>query len=242
MNSRMRFLILVSFGFVTGAAAADDFDFIVLTDNVPADSITEAHGRSPDYARHQKKVAALRKAKREEVLAVLQRTKREMEQLGYSIASDEQLSAYDGYIAGSQVALQPLHEIEFGYRHAELGDPAIESGRLKGVYAVEESDGFVHQAAYLYEFDELGPVIIEELSYLTIPNARIAVTRPIGNLAINGFPATYTALTNRDNTKGLTGITFITGSKMFSVTALHCITEKDAELFDRLVTIASALN
>jgi hypothetical protein len=61
-------------------------------------------------------------------------------------------------------------------------------------------------------------------------------------MTINGFPATYVALTNQTGDKGLTSITFITERKMFTVTALKCVTRDDPELLQRLMSIANALS
>lgn len=243
MNSQKVVVLLLSAGFFASASWADDFEFIVLTDNVPApgDDLAEMRRSNPEAAQQRNKLRAIQKAKRREVLAVLRQTKKEMELHGRAFATDAQLAAYDVYIT-DDVNPQSVYEMPFGYRRTNLDHPVLKAGRLKGVYGVQESDGFVHQAAYVYDFDELGPVVIEELSFLTIPDARISVTRPIGNLMVNGFPASYTALTNRDYTKGLTGITFITDNKMFSVTAFRCVTRNDAELFEQLVSVANALN
>ena len=73
----------------------------------------------------------------------------------------------------------------------------------------------------------MGSVIVEETSFRTIQDVKIVIPKPIGKMKVNGRDATYTAIRDEIGTRGVTQVVFFTGSKLFVVTAIECITTKD---------------
>jgi len=223
-------------------SAAQDGDFIVLTDNLRFDA---PEPKTANEIAQAESVDKLRLAAREEgrksALAAYRRIESDMRDKGYSIAPDENLSAYDSVVANPASA-RSLSVVAFGYTPLDLTKGILQQGEFRGINTAPASDGQVHRAQYLFYFDGLGDVVVDELSFATIPNSRISISRPTGNVVINGHPATYSAMRNRNNTKGLTQIFFITDSKLFTVTALSAITRSESEKLEKLISVAEQLH
>ncbi|MDH3747642.1 MAG: hypothetical protein OER97_05505 [Gammaproteobacteria bacterium] len=219
---------------------AADFETIVLTDKIDHSEMPPEVRES--IANNKERQAKLmeREASRKKHLKKLRRIVNDTESKGFAVVQDLGDSGYDNI---SAMIHQPERQepIRYGYNKANLDTPAFDGGRLVAVQPLHEDAGLSYQMLYAFEFDDLGTVVIDELNYINIPDARIVVNKPAGNLHINGYPATYTAMKNRDGTKGMTGIIFYTENKLFSVTALRCITRDDKEAFEHLVQVASSL-
>jgi hypothetical protein len=239
-------VILGSLAFLANMTLADQFELIVLTDQLPKDSVALSNDdqatANASRNKHRQEQERVRDAARQKSLVMLKKTIADMETFGKSVTKGSELHAYNGYKDRAAGGSQPIEQIQFGYHPTNLDHPSLMTSSLVGVIAQQESDGYVHEVAYVFDVEALGTVVIEELSYSTIPDVRITVTKPVGNMTINGFPATYVALTNQTGDKGLTSITFITERKMFTVTALKCVTRDDPELLQRLMSIANALS
>lgn len=219
---------------------AADFETVVLTDKsnnseLPAE-IQEAMAK--DEQRQTE--LAQRKVSRQKYLRKLRRIVDDTESRGFAVVDDVDVSGYDDFLTKVRAA-KPTEPIRYGYTVANLDTPAFDGGRMIATHPLHEDEGVTYQTLYAFEFDDLGTVLIDELSYTTIPDARIVVNKPAGNLHVNGYPATYTAMLNRDGTKGMTGIVFYTENKVISVTALRCITRDDKEAFEHLVQVAGSL-
>lgn len=222
------------------AAIAEEIEMIVLTDTRQEDDVpSEIKEFIANDKRHQAMVKS-RGANRKKHAKILRRIMTDMDRDGFAIVDDTHVSTYDSLVTEIKQLTRP-RAVTLGYRGAELNRPAFKRGRKIGEQAVFEDDGITHNMMYVFEFDDIGFVVIDELSYATIPDTKIIVNKPTGNLTINGYPATYTALINKSGKKGLSGITYITESRLISVTALKCITRKDEKEFARFVEIATAV-
>lgn len=227
--------------FAIGHAAAShayEYEMVVLTD-------TREPSRLPNEVRSvqaadedRTRILQRRENRREIHLNKLRRIMDDMDRDGYAVVEEHELSMYDGFLEGTRELVRAPYEL--AYIPIDIRQSAFAGGKLIGKQPLFEDEGRVHQMAYVFEFDDLGTIIVDELSFRTIPNTRISVNKPTGNLTINGYPATYTALMRRGSGKGMSAITLITDSKLITVTALQCITKDDKERFDRFVEIASA--
>ena len=220
--------------------AVETGEMVVLTDKRSSRDLPVSQQTAKNPSPEMRAELARRHASRKQHLAELRRITRDMEQGGCAIVDHADVSTFDQFVAGAmELERAP---VQYGYTPTDLDRSALKKGRLIGKQPLFVDDaGLAHQMSYIYEFDTLGTVVIEELSYATIPDARITVYRPVGNLTINGYAATYTALMDESREKGLSGITYFTDSKLISVTALKCVTRDDREAFRDFVAIASAI-
>lgn len=241
MWSKTTALVLGALGFAASAAepGAYDYEMIVLTDTRTQAELPDQVKKARSEDKNLQKVLQRREKSRRKTLKRLRRIMDEMDQHGYAIVDDRDLSHYDNYVTETRELTSVPHELAYVPINTE--GKAFTNGTLIGKHPVFEDRGRVHQMAYVYEFEDLGTVIIDELNFATVPDTRIVVNKPTGNLTINGYPATYSALTDRDMKKGMSSITYITDTKLISVTALKCITKKDKEQFARLVEIATSV-
>lgn len=226
--------------FFGSTVLATDFETVVLTDKthrseLPVE-VQETLAR--DELRQQE--LAQREVSRKKLLTTLRRIVDDTESHGFAVVDDAVVSDYDDFLTQVRRA-KPAEPIRYGYTVANLDTPAFDGSRRIATESLHEDEGVTYQTLYAFEFDDLGTVLIDELSYTTIPDARIVVNKPAGNLHINGYPATYTAMMNRDGTRGMTTITFYTENKLISVTALRCITRDHSEAFEHLVQVTSSL-
>ncbi len=222
------------------AAIAEEIEMIVLTDTRQEDDVPS---EIKEFIANDKRYQAMfkrRAANQKRHAKILRRIMTDMDRDGFAVVNETHVSTYDTLVSDIKQLTRP-GPVTLGYRGADLNKPAFKRGRKVAEQAIFEDDGITHNMMYVFEFDDIGFVVIDELSYTTIPDTKIIVNKPTGNLTINGYPATYTALTNKSGKKGLSGITYITESKLISVTALKCITRKDEKEFARFVEIAAAV-
>lgn len=235
-------IILRAFALFAIAHAAGsqayEYEMVVLTDTRDSSDLPNEVRSVRAADKDRAKIFERREIQRERHLNKLRRVMEDMDRDGYAIVEEHDLSTYDSFIAGTRELERAPYEL--AYVPIDLQQSAFTGGRLVGKQPLFEVEGRVHRMAYVFEFDDLGTILIDELDFTTIPYTRISVNKPTGNLAINGHPATYTALMGRDSGKGMSAITFITDSKLVTVTALQCITRHDKEKFERLVAIATA--
>ena len=83
--------------------------------------------------------------------------------------------------------------------------------------------------------------MIDEMSFPTMSDRRIVVSRQLGNVTIRGYPATYSVLVTPDGQKALSQLTFVTENKVFTVTMRDAVL-RDSEEFDLFVRIAESLH
>ena len=240
--SRQHLLVLALvpvFAFGSFAVAGDDA-FVLLTDNFRFDAPepTTANGIAELKAWEDTRAAILEEG-RKTALAAYRRIAEDMRTQGYSIAPDEALVPYDSVAVSASARRQS--EVAYGYTPLDPSAGVLSEGDFRGVNAGPESDGQVHRAQYVYYFEDIGDVFVDELSFATIPDSRISVSRPTGNVEINGFPATYSAMRNEDNTKGVTQMFWITQNKLFTITTFSTITRADKKEFDKFISIAEQL-
>lgn len=234
-------LVLGASGSAVFAAerGAYEYEMIVLSDTRSKAELPDEVKKARSEDKNLQKILQRREKSRRKTLERLRRIMSEMDQHGYAVVDDSELSHYDDYVKETRELVSVPHEL--AYVPINTDGSAFANASLVGKHPVFEDKGRVHQMAYVYEFEDLGTVIIDELNFATVPDTRIVVNKPTGNLTINGYPATYTALTDRHMEKGTSSITYITASKLISVTVLKCITKKDREQFARLVEIASSV-
>jgi hypothetical protein len=213
---------------------------IVLTD-IPSDEFLERYRSSPEYKEQEER----RSTRKENMGHATDAAHKEMAGGQCAVASTEHLGLYDSFLglADSTVNQEELlNDVLFGYQPIDQRNKVLQSAQLVGVYGTPETDGFVHEFFYLYDFEDLGLVLVQELSYRTIPDTDIRVTAPRGNVRINGYAGTYTALKDEGNSKGLTGLTFITENKWFHVVAFRCVAKSDRKSYRNLIQIAESLS
>jgi len=219
---------------------AESDEMVVLTDIRGPSKVPPSVQAAKKVDPEMQKEMARREASRRQHLAKLRQIMRDMERDGLAIVGYDEVSTYDQFVADALELVRA--PVQYGYTPTNLDKSALKKGRLIGKQPLYEDDnGQAHQMSYIFDFENLGTVIVEELSYATIPDARITVNRPTGNLTINGYAATYTALIDATGQKGLSGITYYTDSKLISVIALKCVTRDDREAFEDFVAIASAI-
>ena len=200
-------ILIVTSGYMP-VAMAEDFEMIVLTDT------REEHDTPPEVeeyiANDERRQAELkrREQERKEHYKLVRRINSDMSRDGYSVVDDAYVSRYDELVMNVKQLSRP-GSTTLGYIGTDLSKTAFKRGRKIGQQAKYEDGGVTHNMLYVYEFDDLGVVLVDELSYTTIPDTRITVSKPVGNLTINGYPATYTAVIDGTHEKGLSSMTAV---------------------------------
>ncbi len=238
--------VAIAWALSVPAAGGYEYGTIVLTDGKGGLRLPQEVAEAASNDSRRLEMLRARDDNRRRHLAGLRRTIDDVEANGFTVSDESMLSAYDGLVGDirrqrTPGAIPQGAAIEPGFRPAELVHPVFARGRKLGRLSLSVADGYAHELATAYEFDDLGVVIIEELSYSTVPDTRIVVTRPVGNLYVNGYPATYTAHVNSEGTRGLSSIMYITESKLIRVVVLACITRDDRPRFERFVELAAAV-
>jgi hypothetical protein len=235
--------ILAGDALAEGEAAATDRrytdEYIVLTDQVSRKSTAD-----PDSAigKALLELDANGPPGWEAGLERIEARRAEMRARGYVVVGDGSFNLHDPLL--NQIAQgDPPRSIEgeYGYPPADVVNGPFANGRLVAAYGRPHEDGLIHSTTHVFEFDELGQVIVEELSYATIPGVRIVVNRLSGNVDVNGHVAEYMALVNASGTRGQTIVRFLTGTKMFTLTTTTRILREDPA-FQTLMALARALN
>lgn len=220
-------------------ASQSEIRMIVLTDNAekssPAMQETDRAGRPGQ-----------RDAIRRKLLEEMEKQRLEMAANGFVVETDATISAKTRLseelvkhqaITGNTYAYV-LPDIAYSAR--DLGASPFKKGRLLGFMPVRSEDNKIHEIVWAYAVPGIGDVIVEELSYRTIPGVTIKVAEPSGNIQINGNPGTYMVMTDEKGKRGLTTIDFITSDKLFTLTAYNPIM-RGTKRFNRLVELAESL-
>ena len=116
--------------------------------------------------------------------------------------------------------------------------PSFAEATLQGVIADPDEDGKTNECTRIYKFRDLGMIIVTEFDY-TVANG-LTVSRPNGEISINGKPAGYAVYRNKERTRGLTRIRYINDNRLFRITVAKAIEKSDPQ-FDKLMWLVSDL-
>lgn len=221
------------------AAAEPGIRMMVLTDNAKTPDV-------PNAASSGKAQTGGRADIRRQILEDIQRQRLEMEKNGFVVGSDALISNKDKYpdelVKHQAITGNSYNSVlsDFAYPARNLNDTPFRNGRLLGFMPLRSDDSRIHEVVWAYSLRGLGKVVVEELSYGTIPDVTISVAEPSGNIQINGNPGTYMVMTDKKRKRGVTTIEFMTSDKLFTVTAYKPI-KRGSKRFDRLVRLSESL-
>lgn len=220
-------------------AAESGIRMIVLTDKAEKAAV-------PGATVQRKARAESRDVMRQQILEDIQNQRLEMEENGFVIGTDALISNKDKYpdeLVKHQAITGNTYDSvlpDFAYPARNLSDSPFRKGRLLGFMPLRSADNRIHEVVWAYSMRGLGKVIVEELSYATVPDVTIAVAEPSGNIQINGNPGTYMVMTDKKRKRGVTTIEFMTSDKLFTVTAYKPI-KRNSKRFKRFVKLAESL-
>ena len=220
-------------------AAETGIRMIVLTDNAEKSAGSETAVQRKAQAEGRDKI-------RQQILQDILKHRLEMERNGFVIGTDTLISNKDRYpdeLVKHQAITGNTYESvlpDLAYAARNLNDSPFRKGRLLGFMPLRSGDNRIHEVVWAFSMRGLGKVIVEELSYGTVPGVSIAVAEPSGNIQINGNPATYMVMTDKKGKRGVTTIEFMTSDKLFTLTAYKPI-KRDNKRFKRLVKLAESL-
>lgn len=220
-------------------AAETGIRMIVLTDNAEKTAV-------PAAAEQRTAQAERRDAMRQQILKDIQEQRLEMEKNGFVTGTDALISNKDKYptelIKHQAVTGNTYDSVlqDFAYAARNLNDSPFRKGRLLGFMPLRSGDNKIHEVVWAFSMRGLGKVIVEELSYGTVPGVTIAVAEPSGNIQINGNPGTYMVMTDKKRKRGVTTIEFMTPDKLFTMTAYKPI-KKGSKRYRRFVKLAESL-
>lgn len=220
-------------------AAESGIRMIVLTDKAEKAAV-------PGATVQRKARAESRDVMRQQILEDIQNQRLEMEENGFVIGTDTLISNKDKYpdeLVKHQAITGNTYDSvlpDFAYPARNLSDSPFRKGRLLGFMPLRSADNRIHEVVWAYSMRGLGKVIVEELSYATVPDVTIAVAEPSGNIQINGNPGTYMVMTDKKRKRGVTTIEFMTSDKLFTVTAYKSI-KRNSKRFKRFVKLAESL-
>lgn len=230
-------VLTASFQFVN--ADETSIRMIVLTDHAEkSGAATSGIGRSSQPGH--------RHAARQQILKDIERQRLEMEVNGFVVGTDALISGKDNYpeeLMKHQAITGNTYDSvlpNFGYSARNLNDTPFSDARLLGFMPLRSEDDKIHEAVWAYAVPGIGNVVVEELSYQTIPGVTIKVAEPSGNIQINGNPGTYMVMTDEAGKRGITTIDFMTSDKLFAITAYEAV-KRDDKRFKRLFELAESL-
>ena len=91
-------------------------------------------------------------------------------------------------------------------------------------------DGLIHQLLYVFEFADLGRVVVDELSYETAPDTPyVAIGKPFGNISVGSVDGTYIVERNETGDKGRSSVHIAINGKLFRMTADKAFTKGSQE-------------
>ncbi len=240
MNSVLTFSALALVACFQWAHATESgIRMIVLTDKAEKTAVNEAAAQSRERAKS-------RDAMRQQILEDIRRQRLEMANNGFVIGTDALMTNKDKYpdelIKHQAITGNTYDSVlpDFAYPARNLTDSPFRKGRLLGFMPLRSGDNKVHEVVWAFSIRGLGKVIVEELSYATVPNVTIAVAEPSGNIQINGNPGTYMVMTDKKRKRGVTTIEFMTAGKLFTLTAYKPVM-RDSKRFKRLIKLAESL-
>lgn len=222
-------------------AAADEADIrmIVLTDKAEKSSATRAEIDRSD-------LPGDRRAIRQQILDDIEKQRLEMDTNGFVVGTDalisgknnfpEELIKHQAITGNSYDSVLP----DFGYSARNLNDSPFKQGQFLGFMPLRSEDNKIHETVWAYTVPGIGKIIVEELSYLTMPDVTIKVAEPSGNVQINGIPGTYMVMTDEKGKRGVTTIDFMTSDRLFTITAYKPILRENKR-FKQLVELAESL-
>jgi hypothetical protein len=191
-----------------------------------------------------------REARRLTMLEGIAANRAGMEQNGYIVVSDQYVASANALFndvvkAPTAGNTEALTSSRMAYTPIDVEALEGHSGSLVGVLPVADDDGSgnesIHQMFYAFEFDEIGQLVIEELSYSTITDGSIRVTEPAGNVFINDIPATYTVAVNPDRSRAVSSLDFWNSRKKFTLTTSTRL-PVGSDGYKKLIEIAEALD
>lgn len=212
---------------------------IVLTDNTAKSAVRGAATNSAAQDKGRDEI-------RQQILKDIQQQRLEMQQNGFVIGTEALISNKNKYpeeLVKHQAITRNTYDSvlpDFAYPARNLNDSPFRKGRLLGFMPLRYGDNKIHEVVWAYSIRGLGKVIVEELSYGTVPEVTIAVAEPSGNIQINGNPGTYMVMTDEKRRRGVTTIEFMTADKLFTVTAYKPV-KRGSKRFKRLVRLAESL-
>lgn len=183
---------------------------------------------------------------RQELLRQIAEDRAGMERDGFIVVSTEKAALSDrlyGEIVSYQARMKESNVLissRLGYSALNLNNPAFTSATLMGRMPVPSPDDSIHHMFYAFEFNEIGQLVIEELSYATVPDVKITVAAPSGNVGVNGNPGTYIVSVNESGSNASSSLTFLTGRKMFILTTSRRL-EVGSDGYRALISLAESL-
>ena len=131
---------------------------------------------------------------------------------------------------------------DLGFVPIHLSGSEFDRAELLGVGGTHSKDGLVHNLIYRFSHPSLGLVVLEEHSFATDPDTvRLTVSKPLGNIWINGMPGTAFSLSTPDGTIGRTTVKYFTESKKYSLHVYRTI-PIGSEAFGDVERLAQALH
>lgn len=222
-------------------AVADDYEMVELSDSSPAAQLPHEVQAFKESDPKRAEIRAARDSQSRRHLAKLRRITEEMSESGCASVGLRDVSIYDELIADVRHFYSSSSDSQRLENARPKGEnPAFPPSSVLGSKVLYQDADGSHYVSTVYEFDDLGVVLVEVLDYQDIRGAKVRVNKPTGNLYIHGLPATYTAMIGPDGIKGLSSITYITEASHISVTAMKCITKSDQKEFGRFVALAQA--
>jgi hypothetical protein len=190
--------------------------------------------------------AARTKEKRSELLEQIAKNRADMAKNGFVVVSDQQAALSD-LLFGEIIAYQASHKEGYsliasrlGYSAIDPNDASFDAGTLIAMMPVESDDKSIHQMFYAFAFDDIGQLVIEELSFATVPDVKITVAAPAGNVSINGNPGTYIVSVNESRSRAVSSLDFLTKDKMFVLTTSSRL-EVGSDGYLALLSVAESL-
>ena len=221
--------IFLSMLVVFSAHAESELDMVVLVDRTEASSDLVSQRRA-EIAREAVTEAA----------PLLARMGEELSENGYVLASQEEIDRARKWLKiATRTSVDAIENL--GFDPVNLSRSEFDRAELRGVGGTYSKDGLVHRLYYRFSHPELGLVMLEEYSFATDPDTvRLTVSRPLGNIWINGLPGTAFALSTPEGTAGRTTVKYFTESKMYSLHVFRTI-PIDSEAFAGVERLAQAL-
>lgn len=225
--------------FQTSDARESSIEVIVLTDNA-GDSGIESEAMS------SRRGSGRRDEIRQQILEDIKKHRAEMAANGFVVGTDAIISSKDRFpeeLVKHQAVTGNTYDSvlpDFAYAARNLNDSPFGEGRLLGFMPVRSDDSKIHETVWAYAMPGIGRVIVEELSYRTIPDVTIKVAEPSGNIQVNGNPGTYMVMTDEKGKRGVTTIEFMTSDKLFTITVFAAV-KRNNKHFKRLLTLAESL-
>ncbi len=175
-----------------------------------------------------------------EVSSCVARKVKELSEKGYITATVEDIARGD-LLARLATGKSVSAIGNLGFVPLDFSGSEFDRAELLGVAGYHSRDGSVHRLIYRFSHPELGQVVLDESSFLTdTDTVRLVVSKPLGNIWINGQPGTAFALSTPDGTKGKTVVRYHTNSKRFSLSVGRSI-PVGTEEFAAVERLAQAL-